>query len=245
MVMKKRTSEAASKMRKAQPAGPRRQADRTALSDQRLTEAAIELMVESGVQGTTLQAVGERAGYSRALATHRFGSKAGLFDNVLKTANADWQIRLQETVRDLVGVDALCAATDAAEKYIRERPNEVRAMYMLWFLSIDLAANYHSNIANVHRAQRRDVERWVRAGQELGQIKPDVNPTRVAEQYAASMAGIAYQWLVNAEMPLEAMYSQLKEDLRLRLEVPKPKRQGTMKAVPMRQGARTRRKASD
>jgi hypothetical protein len=119
-------------------------------------------------------------------------------------------------------------------------------MYMLWFLSIDMAANYHSNIANVHRAQRRDVERWVRAGQERGQIKPDVNATRVAEQYAASMAGIAYQWLVNAEMPLEAMYGQLKEDLRFRLEVPRAKRKRTRKALPTRQAApRRRRKASD
>ena len=67
----------------------RRQADRTALSDKLLTEAAIELLVKSGIHGTTLQAVGERAGYSRALATHRFGSKAGLFSHVLKTASAD------------------------------------------------------------------------------------------------------------------------------------------------------------
>jgi hypothetical protein len=41
---------------------------------------------------------------------------------------------------------------------------------------------------------------------------------RVAEQYAASMAGIIYQWLANPEMPLSAMFRQLKSDLRARLE---------------------------
>lgn len=200
------------------PVVRRRQADRTALSDRRLTEAAIELIVETGIQRTTLQAVGERAGYSRALATHRFGSKSGLFAHVLRTASADWLVRLQQAVGDLVGADALCAATDATERFIRERPNEVRAMYMLWFLSMDLAADYRPNIANVHRAQRRDVELWVRAGQQRGTVNLSVDPVRIAEQYCASMAGIAYQWLVNAEMPLDAMYRELKADIRLRLQ---------------------------
>ncbi len=201
----------------------RRQADRTALSDRLLTEAAIELLVKFGIQGTTLQAVGERAGYSRGLATHRFGSKAGLFGKVLEVASRDWLERVQAAVGERVGADALCAATDAAEAFIRERPEEVRAMYLLWFLSIDPSADYKSNIAAVHHAQRRDVARWIRAGKAAGSIAEHVDPMRVAEQYAASMAGIIYQWLANAEMPLGTMFRQLKSDLRARLETA-PKR---------------------
>jgi AcrR family transcriptional regulator len=200
------------------PAARRRQADRSALSDRLLTEAAIELLVQSGVQGTTLQAVGERAGYSRALATHRYGSKAGLFGQVLKVASADWLDRMQRAVGTRTGADALCAAIDATHRFIRERPNEVRAMYLLWFQSIDPGAVYRSNLANVHRAQRRDVEEWVKAGQAKGEVDPSVNRHRLAEQYAATMAGIAYQWLANAEMPLGAMYRQLKSDIRSRLQ---------------------------
>jgi AcrR family transcriptional regulator len=195
----------------------RRQADRTALSDRLLTEAAFQLLVKSGVQGTTLQAVGERAGYSRALATHRFGSKAGLFDQVLKQASADWLERMKKAVGHRTGPAALSAATRAAERFIRERPDEVRAMYLLWFQSIDPGAAYRANLANVHRAQRRDVEAWIRAGQEAGEVAKTVNPQRVAEQYCATIAGIAYQWLVNPEMPLTAMYRQLEKDMHARL----------------------------
>ena len=195
----------------------RKQAERTALSDRLLTEAAIELLVKHGIQGTTLQSVGAKAGYSRGLATHRFGSKAGLFGKVLDVASIDWLQRVQAAVGPRVGVDALCAATDAAEQFIRERENEVRAMYLLWFLSIDPSADYRSNIANVHRAQRRDAAEWVRAGQRSGAVNPDVDPVRVAEQYAASMVGIIYQWLANPRMPLAAMFDQLKSDLKLRL----------------------------
>ena len=196
----------------------RRQADRTALSDRLLTDAAIELLVKFGIQGTTLQAVGERAGYSRGLATHRFGSKAGLFGKVLQVASMDWLERVQAAVGERVGADALCAATDAAEAFIRQRPEEVRAMYLLWFLSIDPSADYKSNIASVHHAQRRDVAQWIRAGRSAGTVDRRVDPARVAEQYAASMAGIIYQWLANPDMPLAAMFRQLKSDLRARLE---------------------------
>jgi AcrR family transcriptional regulator len=215
----------------AAPPVRRRQADRVALSDRLLMEAAIELIVKIGINGTTLQAVGERAGYSRGLATHRFGSKAGLFGKVLQEASVDWLNRVQVAVGDRVGVPALIAATDAAEKFIRERPEEVRAMYLLWFLSIDPSADYKSNIAIVHKAQRRDVAQWVKAGQMAGTVDPGVDPVRVAEQYAASMAGIIYQWLANSEMPLSLMFKQLKSDLKVRLERPAPAALGKRRAA--------------
>jgi len=217
------------------PPARRRQADRVALSDRRLMDAAIELIVKVGIHGTTLQAVGELAGYSRGLATHRFGSKAGLFGKVLQEASVDWLDRVQVAVGDRVGVDALMAATDAAEVFIRERPEEVRAMYLLWFLSIDPSAEYKSNIAIVHKAQRRDVAQWVKAGQTAGTVDPDLDPMRVAEQYAASMAGIIYQWLANSKMPLSSMFRQVKADLKIRLENKAPsetsKRQKAIRAV--------------
>lgn len=200
------------------PVVRRRQVERSAMSDRCLTEAATELLVKLGIQGTTLEAVGKRAGYSRALATHRFGSKSGLFSRVLRAATTDWLERMQKAVGTKIGADALCAATDATERFIRERPSEVRAMYLLWFQSIDPSAEYHPNILNVHRAQRRDIESWIRAAQNAGQLDPSVDSRRVAEQYCASMAGIAYQWLVNPKMPLRLMYRQLKTNLREQLQ---------------------------
>ena len=58
--------------------GRRTQAERTALSDQRMFDAAIRLIMDRGTQKTTLKDIGEMAGYSRGLANYRFGSKDGL-----------------------------------------------------------------------------------------------------------------------------------------------------------------------
>ena len=49
----------------------RTQAERTALSDARMLDAAVSLICERGTAGMTLKEVGERAGYSRGLASYR------------------------------------------------------------------------------------------------------------------------------------------------------------------------------
>jgi len=197
----------------------RSQAERVALSDRRMTDAAVALVCERGVHETTLQAIGERAGYSRGLATHRFGSKAGLLAHVMKTASENWLGRLQEAVGDRVGAEALAAAVDALYRFIVERPADIRAMYLLWFQALDPGAPYRANMAHVHRAQRADVVRWVRQGQAAGSVDPAVDPQRCAEQFCATTAGIIYQWIVDPQVSLQAMCGQLKQDVRARLAV--------------------------
>jgi len=49
---------------------PLTQAERTARAEACMIEAAIELLNTTGIQGTTLVAIGEKAGYSRGLVTH-------------------------------------------------------------------------------------------------------------------------------------------------------------------------------
>jgi hypothetical protein len=46
---------------------------------------------------------------------------------------------------------------------------------------------------------------------------------RVAEQYAASMAGIIYQWLADPDIPVGLMFAELEANLRDRLELPADK----------------------
>jgi AcrR family transcriptional regulator len=204
------------------PAPRRRQAQRTEMSDRLMSSAAVQLLVSDGVRGTTLARLGQRAGYSRGLATHRFGSKAGLLRHVLQQASQRWLQLLQSEVGGQVGADALCAAVDAHLHFLREAPDDVRAMYLLWFTSIDPASEYRANVARVHEAQRADISRWVRLGQAAGCVPASVDAERVAEQFCASMAGMVFQWLVNDRVPLEAMHAQLKSDVRQRLGAPAP-----------------------
>jgi AcrR family transcriptional regulator len=65
-------------MDKAATTSPRRrtQAERRAAARDRLLQAAAELIAECGLPAVTLAQVGERAGYSRGIANHHFGTKS-------------------------------------------------------------------------------------------------------------------------------------------------------------------------
>src|SRR2546421_53515 len=58
----------------------RTQQQRRDQAETALLNAAAELAVEHGVRSLTLARVGERAGYSRGIVTHHFGSKQALLE---------------------------------------------------------------------------------------------------------------------------------------------------------------------
>lgn len=193
------------------------QAERSALSDSRMTDAAITLIAERGVAGTTLAAIGEAAGYSRGLATQRFGSKAGLLRHVLKRVSVEWLRRLDLAVGDKVGLPALQAVLETQLEMIREAPNDVRAMYLLWFQGIDPAAEFRPNVAEVHRQQRETVCGWLCEGQARGAVGRDADAREVAEYFCAAVAGLVFHWLVNPRFPVADAMQEMRAALARRL----------------------------
>ena len=83
------------------------QAERTALSDQRMFEVAIELVNERGTAKTTLKDIGEGAGYSRGLASYRFGSKDGLWMELFARFDDIWKAHLSQYLTGKQGLAAL------------------------------------------------------------------------------------------------------------------------------------------
>ncbi len=183
--------------------------------------AAIALIIERGQEGTTLAAIGERAGYSRGLVTHRFGSKAHLFAHVHDTVMAEWIRRVKDAVGDQTGASALKRVVDALYGFIAEEPDEIRAMYLLRYASIDPGADFRANVAKAHLAQQRDVQRWIEAGQKDGSVHSWVNASLAAELFCAAVDGIIYRWLVNPAIATEALHKLLKRELARTLSPPR------------------------
>jgi AcrR family transcriptional regulator len=192
----------------------RTQVERTALSDRRLVGAAIVLLIERGISGTTLMAIGEQAGYSRGLVTHRFGSKAGLLAHVHDTVASHWVERVQLRVGKAVGVGALERVVDALYEFIAEAPDEIRALYLLRYASIDPAAEYRANVAKFNKAQRRDAQRWIEAGQSAGEIAANIDPHRVAELFCSTADGLIYRWMVNPDLAVRELHDYFRAGIR-------------------------------
>lgn len=175
------------------------QAERTALSDARMFEVARELLVEKGTHNTTLKEIGERAGYSRGLASNRFGSKEKLFSLMVRDFNRRWAGELARFVGARTGLPAMIAAFSAVEHFLISNSGEMKSLYILWFESMTSHDEVRQMLAAAHRAYRRDVERWVSQGIEEGTIRPSIDPTSYAVEFAALIFGLIYQWLVNAD----------------------------------------------
>jgi len=180
--------------------------------------ATISLLLEEGLEGTTLAAIGERAGYSRGLVTHRFGSKAKLLAHLHDTAMADWIARVKRAVGDANGAAALLRVVDALHGFLTEEPDEIRAMYLLRYSSIDPGAEFRTNVAKAHKAQRRDVQRWIEAGQGGGSVPPAMPAELMAELFCATVDGLIYRWLVTPRIPIRDLHTLLKRQVAASLQ---------------------------
>ena len=190
----------------------RTQAERTARAETRMVLAAIALLNTVGIQGTTLVAIGEKSGYSRGLATHHFGSKAGLFSTILKRLSGAWSIELNRKLGGKTGLEAVEIAIDAHLAYALKHPEYIRVQYILWGAAIDPASAFKPNAAEFMQIQRESVACWIQGGIDRGEIRDDINPGHTAEQYYGGLIGINHQWQVSPDFDLPAAYADFKRN---------------------------------
>ena len=175
------------------------QAERTAISDRALLDAAIELVLKHGTEKTTLAMIGENAGYSRGLATYRFGSKAGLFDTLCKSSGRSWLEYLKRGVEGKTGIDALCAALVSVYRWVTDSRKDARVLQILHCGSASPGSEFQETSIGIHRRQLSDVVEWVQGGISGGQMRSDIDADAVAAEYVAYTSGITYLWLLSAE----------------------------------------------
>ncbi len=192
---------------------PRRShAERTDLSDRLMLDAAIRLIIERGTDRTTLKDVGESAGYSRGLAGYRFGSKAGLFEFIVRSVGERWLDDLKRVTTGRDGLGAIEAAIDEHCRFCVDAADDVRAFYILWFESIGVQSPVKDVIAGIHERRRRDTAAWLRAAG----IERTADCDALAAQFNAAVLGIAYQWLAEPDRAtaIQRLHDDLKTTMR-------------------------------
>src|ERR1700759_3098123 len=198
------------------------QLERTALSDARMADAAIALICERGAAATTLKDVGLRAGYSRGLASYRFGSKEGLWAFLIHAIGEEWLTELQRAVAGTTGLETIHAAVDAHCRFRLESSERIRAFYVLWFESIGPDPSLRTVIMGAHARRQRDVEAWITSGIEADTVRAAVALRAVAEQFCAAVIGIVYTWLLAplAANEVHRLHDGLKQQMTEALGLP-------------------------
>jgi AcrR family transcriptional regulator len=194
------------------PIRRRTQAERVALSEDRLLGAALQLISERGYDRTSLQAIGDAAGYSRGLVSHRFGSKEGLLWALLERMFAHWGTeRLAPAVGQRVGIEGVHAAIDATRAAMRQSPERLRAFYSLLFESLGPLPTLRPKVAAFHRRQRAGLAGLITAGMHAGTVRADVDVGTQAALVLSALRGASYQWLIDPRhFDIDRVYDEIK-----------------------------------
>jgi AcrR family transcriptional regulator len=88
----------------------------------RVLEAGLELFGERGYHATAVAGIGERAGISKSVLYHYFGSKADLYEAVIEAETRDLLQRVAAAVPEDPQAPRLRAGVEAYLDFLAERP---------------------------------------------------------------------------------------------------------------------------
>jgi AcrR family transcriptional regulator len=171
----------------------RTQRERREQAEAALLNAAAELVVEHGMRSLTLARVGDRAGYSRGIVTHHFGSKQALVERLARTTQTGFVPGLGGLPP---GLDRLLRLINGYVGALEQVGVLNRAFLLLW-----AEAATQPELAPIFRerddAFRADLRDDVNAGIADGTIRPDVTPAEVAVEVVGQLRGIGLQRLLD------------------------------------------------
>jgi AcrR family transcriptional regulator len=203
------------------PAIRRTQAERRSESERGLLQAAVSVIARAGVGAVTFEAISRASGFSRGLATQRFGSKQGLLDAVLANLHESQWSRLSKDLElgALPGLDAVLGYVDRVLRDLSTR-EEARAYFML--LSSAVAESDEPSSAffrRTHASVEAQLADWINRGKAEGAIRLDVDAGAAALMIGCMMFGMSMQLLVDPAMDMEPIREMSLSMIRARLGV--------------------------
>lgn len=181
----------------------------------------MSIIAEDGVGAATFEAIGNRAGYSRGLATQHFGSKSGLIDAVVEYLHERQNEAFDASrIGEKNGLEALLA-------YVREFCAQLRgsaepnAYFMLLSDAVANAQDTRGAFARSHARVKQRLAEFVRRGQSEGVIRRDVDAGSVALMVGSQLLGLGIQSLIDPRMRLEPVANTIALSLARSLSTPR------------------------
>jgi AcrR family transcriptional regulator len=197
----------------------RTQEERRTEAEQRLLAAAAELIAEVGPSGITLANVGERAGYSRGLATHHFGSKGAMMQRLVDSVTYGFREQVfVESASDTVLDQALGLVRAYFHELAQARPAN-RARLVLWADAVATGTpDIRSAMLASDRAFREELAKRIQRGQATGEFAGSLDPRAAATVIIGMLRGVALQSMLDDELDLDACRIEIEEVLTKRIQ---------------------------
>ena len=148
----------------------------------------------------TLATVGERAGYSRSLATARFGSKAKLLEALVDEIVVRWDVEtVQPELQGLEGLDALRVLLTAIKNSYEEHPRSLGVLYALIFEAVGPVPELRERFVALNRNLRSRIADYIQRGMKDGSIVGDIDAGEQAAIIVAQLRGVGYLWRLDPD----------------------------------------------
>lgn len=198
----------------------RTQAERRDASERRLLDATAHLVAEQGVSAATFETIGRAAGYSRGLATQKFGSKDGLIEALIADLEARQAAFLTEQhVDDLPGLEAVLAYVDLYLRHLGDQA-ATRAYFMLLAGAVADASPLRAAFARTHDGVKQRLSALVARGIAEGGLRREIDPDAAALMIGSLLLGLSVQWLVDPDTDLDSIRRTSLQTLRLAFAAP-------------------------
>ncbi len=181
---------------KTQKITPRRkQKERSTESAKRLLGAMLALIAEKGFDKTTVAEIGERAGYSRTMVRHRYGSKEQLIETLLET---EYKAKMLPPINETQpGIEQVLIQIDRIRELAKQNPELLRAFFILAFEatgSIPVLTQWMLKWRETYLLQTAAT---LRKGQIDGSVRRDIDPDDEAKSFNFYGTGLGYFWTLD------------------------------------------------
>jgi AcrR family transcriptional regulator len=174
----------------------RTQAQRRAESERRLLAAAAGLIVERGIEGTSLAEIGRVAGYSHGLVHQRFGSKEALVERLNTEAVRMFTTATLTAVGSTRGLPALRIVAGTYLDLVQGPDPLGRVHLVVWTEAIARASERRSYRVTWDRYFRSAFAQLIRDAAADGTVRVDVDVDAMAMVVVGLLRGVALQLML-------------------------------------------------
>lgn len=170
----------------------RTQQQRRASTEQRVIEAAIELIAQRGSRSVSIADIGLAAGYSRGIVTHQFGTKEQLLVAVVDHAQRVFSIRSEAG-----GLAELLAFVEQYLRLLRDAAPTGQAFLLLWAEAVAGESALKPLFVERDRSFRKVIADHIRRGIDEGSIRPDANADSTSSLILAILRGVGLHLMLD------------------------------------------------
>ncbi len=188
--------------------------ERRNLSKRKLIESALAIAADEGVTAATFDAIGARAGYSRGLASQKFGSKGAFMSAVIdylhdnRAASQDYA-----ELKQMRGLDALLSFV-AVHLQALTVQKEAKAYFVFLAGSVADMTEMRALFAASHERSKHEIMELFARGQKDGSIRMGIDAEAAALMIGSLVIGVSVQFLVDPQMDLARVIAETVSVLR-------------------------------